>query len=97
MAREYQSLLRSAQVCMPPAPSTPDPCTRLMPDDLLCGCPTYVNPARDLDIPYMEYLLTEASDCQRSCEPIECPPVSAGVCMLDMNLDRPRAHCFPVR
>lgn len=97
MAREYQSFLRSAQVCMPPEQSTPDPCTLQMPDDLLCGCPTYVNPDRFLDIPYMEYLLSEAMDCQRACEPIACRPVSGGVCMPDMNLNPPRPHCFAVR
>ena len=99
MAREYRSILRSAQVCMPPDPGDPearDPCTRQMPDDLLCRCPTYVNPDRFLDIPYLEYLLAETEDCPPMCDPSTCRQVRGGVCMLDQNLDPPRPHCFAV-
>jgi hypothetical protein len=94
MASDYRSFLRSAQVCDPMAPN---PCSLERPDDLLCGCPTYVNPARYLDIPYLDYLLEAAKGCERSCQTIMCRPVSGGACMVDMRLEPPRPHCFAVR
>jgi len=97
MAREYRSILRSAQICMPPDPMDPqatDPCTLRMPDDPLCRCPTYVNPDRFLDIPYLEYLLAETAVCPPTCQPNTCRPVGSGACLLDQNLSPPRPHCF---
>lgn len=92
MASQYRSLLRSAQLCMP---MEPNPCTLEMPDAAFCGCTTYVNPDRYLDIPYMRDLLDRAQDCP--CQQMPCREVNGGACMVDSNLNPPRPHCFAVR
>jgi hypothetical protein len=90
MIREYRDHLISSQMCMPVAP---DPCTLVMPDDLLCGCPTYVNPQRDLDVRRMNELLDEAANCPHMCPPGGCRSVSSGRCTVDPSSNPPRGSC----
>ncbi|HVR19968.1 MAG TPA: hypothetical protein VMS65_09730 [Polyangiaceae bacterium] len=93
MAREYRDHLIASQLCMPVAP---DPCTLVMPDDLLCGCPAYVNPERDLDVRRMNELLDISADCPHMCPPGGCRPVSFGQCMVDPSSNPPRGNCVSV-
>ena len=94
MADDYRQSLIGAQICMP---GTPDPCTITMPDDLFCGCPTYVNPSRSLDIDRMNYIIAAAANCPRMCVPIGCRPTSGGACMAEPNQNPPRPHCFDMQ
>jgi len=91
MAREYRDHLIGSQMCMPVAP---DPCTQVMPDDLFCGCPTYVNPARELDVRRMNELLDASANCPHTCPPGPCRPVSVGLCYPDPYSDQPRGRCL---
>jgi len=80
LAKEYQDRLALAQQCL--GVSTTE-CSLEMPDDLLCGCPTYVNPARDADIRRMNELIEKARNCVRICPAIACREVKSGRCSTD--------------
>lgn len=68
-------------------------CTREMPDDLLCGCTTFVNPMREADLRRLLEIIEKARDCSRICPAIVCPAVRRGVCGADAIVGTGRGRC----
>jgi hypothetical protein len=91
LAKEYRELLASAQQCSPML--TVEQCTREMPDDLMCGCTTFVNPMRDADVRRLLELIEKARNCSRICPAIVCPAVRRGVCGADAIVGTGRGRC----
>jgi hypothetical protein len=91
LAKEYRELLASAQQCSPML--TVEQCTREMPDDLMCGCTTFVNPMRDADVRRLLELIEKARNCSRICPAIVCPAVRRGVCGADAIIGTGRGRC----
>jgi hypothetical protein len=94
LAAEYLQRLAAAQVCVPVAmPTEMTPCSLQMPDDLICGCPTYVNPEHASEIRRMNELIELAKGCSMVCPAIACPAVKRGVCSGDTGIVPARGRC----
>jgi len=91
LAREYRERLASAQQC---AVAIVEQCSREMPDDLLCGCPTFVNPTRESDIRRMLELIELGKNCVRICPAIACVDVKRGQCGETTSIISARTRCI---
>jgi hypothetical protein len=91
LAREYQQLLAAVQQCSPIL--TVEQCTRQMPDSVVCGCPTFVNPMREADIRRMTEIIEKTRACGWACPGIVCPAPGRGVCSADAIVGTERGRC----
>ena len=73
---------------------TVEQCTRELPDDLLCGCKTFVNPMREADVSRLLELIEKARNCPRICPAIVCPDVRRGTCAADAIVGTGRGRCI---